>query len=62
VTGASERPELPDLHERILGLFDRGCDTPLHGFAFPIAWRAVPRHSGCCQRGIRFSASVMAPT
>jgi hypothetical protein len=41
--GHWERQEIVELHNRILGLFDRGCESPLHDLPLPPAWWVDPR-------------------
>jgi len=38
-----ERCALAQLHDRILGLFDRGFGAPFHDLQLPVAWWADPR-------------------
>jgi hypothetical protein len=41
--GHWERQEIVEFHNRILGLFDRSCDSPLHDLPLPPAWWVDPR-------------------
>src|SRR3954469_636656 len=41
--GHWERWEIVDLHDRILGLFNRGYYVPTHDLALPVAWWAEPQ-------------------
>lgn len=59
--GDWQRPEIAEFHHRILALFDRSADSPLHDVPLPVGWWADPRVVAVRREIAGFVAGKLGP-